>query len=216
MLGNHPQDEDIPPDNPDDFDPGLFDFFGYGHLGHGPPPPPDVPEINADAPNAADWGLWPDNVQAANGPNNNVVDVDVANLVQVPIQGEPFLELNDLINQVQADDANDAHDFDLNQPLDDDLGGRIDDLIQAAADMEEEINQVDQEQVIAMDNSDDELDGQHLPNPNNANVVEVFIPMDGDVPFQVIPNHVQEDELPGSRVPGPARELHVEHQNDEM
>jgi len=56
--------------------------------------------------------------------------------VQVPIQGEPFLELNDLVNHNDGNVC--GVDLDLNQPLDDDLGG-IEDLIQAADAMEEEM-----------------------------------------------------------------------------
>ena len=36
MLGNPRQDEDLPPENPDDFNLGFFDFFGYGQPGQEP------------------------------------------------------------------------------------------------------------------------------------------------------------------------------------
>ena len=62
MLGIQPQDEDVPPDNDDGFNPGLFDFFGYGQPGNAPPPPID-PANDHNAPVAADWGLWLDNGQ---------------------------------------------------------------------------------------------------------------------------------------------------------
>jgi len=39
MLGQAPQDEDLPPDD-DDFDPNAFFYHGFGQFGQGPPPPP--------------------------------------------------------------------------------------------------------------------------------------------------------------------------------
>lgn len=42
MLGQGPQDEDLPPDD-DDFDPNAFLYHGFGQFGQGPPPPPPNP-----------------------------------------------------------------------------------------------------------------------------------------------------------------------------
>lgn len=57
MLGEQPADEDDPPNGPDGVNPHLFDFFGYGQPGNGPPQePPNNPQ---DAPNVEGWGLWP-------------------------------------------------------------------------------------------------------------------------------------------------------------
>ena len=71
----------------------------YGQPGNAPPPPHD-PANAPNAPATAEWGLWPDNGQDNEDEVNGPVDAaEAANLVQVPIQGEPFLELNDLVNQ---------------------------------------------------------------------------------------------------------------------
>ncbi|KAG2539614.1 hypothetical protein PVAP13_9NG466914 [Panicum virgatum] len=203
MLGQQPQDEDIPPDNNDDFNPGLFDFFGYGQPGNAPPPPHD-PANAPNAPAAAEWGLWPDNGQDNEDEVNGPVDpAEAANLVQVPIQGEPFLELNDLVNQNDGNVG--GVDLDLNQPLDDELGG-IEDLIQAVDAMEEEMAQVQEEQTILddqSDNSEGNLADHPLLNLNNDIEVNVFIPMDGDVPLQLIPDEIHEDELLGDPLPNP-------------
>lgn len=57
MLGAQPQDEDFPPD---DLDPNLFEFFGFGQPGQGPHPPPDGPsaQFPADQGNQV-WAPWP-------------------------------------------------------------------------------------------------------------------------------------------------------------
>ncbi|CAN6177579.1 unnamed protein product [Urochloa humidicola] len=63
MLGAHGGDEDQPP-GPDDVQPQLFDFFGFGQPRNAPqqPNPNAAPADNADG-----WGLWP---QAPVAPNN--------------------------------------------------------------------------------------------------------------------------------------------------
>lgn len=55
MLGAQPEDEDEPPIDPDDINPNLFDFFGYGKPGQGPFIGP-LPNPNV-GPNADNWGL---------------------------------------------------------------------------------------------------------------------------------------------------------------
>jgi len=60
--------------------------------------------------NAAGWGLWPE--------QQNEASVNVQ--APPPQPGEPFLKMNDLIQPQNLD-------LDLNEPLDDDLGG-IEDL----------------------------------------------------------------------------------------
>lgn len=42
MIRAQPADEDEPPNDPDDVNPHLFDFFGFGQLGNGPPQEPNV------------------------------------------------------------------------------------------------------------------------------------------------------------------------------
>ena len=107
--------------------------------------------------------------------------------MQVPIQGEPFLELNDLVNQNDGNVG--GVDLDLNQPLDDELGG-IEDLIQVADAMEEEMAQVQEEQIILEDDQSDNSEGNLADHPllnlNNDIKVNVFIPMDGDVPLHLM------------------------------
>jgi hypothetical protein len=62
MLGINAADEDVPP-APDDLQPELFDFFGFGqpHLGNAPVNEPNEHnnmDVQQDAQGA--WGLWPD------------------------------------------------------------------------------------------------------------------------------------------------------------
>jgi len=90
--------------------------------------------------------------------------------------------------------------------LDDDLGG-IEDLIQAADAMEEEMAQVQEEQIILEDDQSDNSEGNLADHPllnlNNDIEVNIFIPMDGDVPLQLIPDEIHEDELLGDPLPNP-------------
>lgn len=101
MLGEQPADEDIPPENPDDVNPNLFDYFGFGQPGQGPV---DNPNPNPIAgPQVDGWGLWPEQPIGPHNPNQQV--------------GEPFLELNDL-QPNQLDEVPD-----LNMAPEDDQGG---------------------------------------------------------------------------------------------
>jgi len=51
LLGAQSQDEDFPPEDPDDVDPNLFDFHGFG-------PPHNPFEANpANGPDVA-WAPW--------------------------------------------------------------------------------------------------------------------------------------------------------------
>lgn len=62
LLGAMPQDEDLPPGNPnlpDDFDPNQFHFFGFGQPGQGPPQPPPGAGLNVEHLNAIGWDVWP-------------------------------------------------------------------------------------------------------------------------------------------------------------
>jgi len=91
--------------------------------------------------------------------------------------------------------------------LADDLGG-IEDFIHAAAELDSENLQDDhiahEEQVIEVDALSDDYDGimknQLLPDLNHNQEVDVFIPLDGDVPLQLIPDEIQEEDLLGSPV----------------
>lgn len=114
MLGEQPADEDDPPIDPDDVHPDLFDYFGFGQLGQGPPPPEND---HMDGPNADGWGLWPDQVQGPQLPQGQ-------NLPNHPARGEAFLEVNDL-QQVEQPEEQDL--LDLNMAPLDDLGG-VEDL----------------------------------------------------------------------------------------
>jgi len=49
LIGGLPQDEDFPPDDPANLQPGFFDFFGFGQPGDGP--------AHAHQNNAANFGL---------------------------------------------------------------------------------------------------------------------------------------------------------------
>jgi hypothetical protein len=92
MLGGLGHDEDIP-SGPDDLQPELFDFFGFGQQGPGPnphlQPHQQLPEPAHEGQEGG-WGLWPQ------GPG---------------AQAQQDAEI------VQAIPAAQPLNFDLNQPL---------------------------------------------------------------------------------------------------
>lgn len=116
MLGAQPAEEDDPRTDPADVNPGFYDLFGFGQPGQGPP---FGPHLNPhDGPVAAGWDLWPKQQQMDQHMNNPLPPVNPTldnAAIPVAVPGEPFLELNDLIN---AQDL----PFDLNEPVQDDLG----------------------------------------------------------------------------------------------
>ena len=167
----------------------MFEFFGFGQSGAGPSNIAANAEVNQeindndngigpnDQPMAEGWGLWP----------NQQDQQAVNNLVQVPIQqGEAFLEMNDLI---QAPEIN----LDLNEPLDDDLGG-IEDLLHAAENLDEQPPFKPQpEDIIIEDiNSDAESDDQAIPVNEPVNV-EVFIPLEPINPEEIHPDELMDE-----------------------
>jgi hypothetical protein len=68
-LGGVPPDEDIPPNGPNDIQPTLFEFFGFGQPGQGP-------HQNADDANQND------NANDVAGNGNEPMDADVPVLPQ--------------------------------------------------------------------------------------------------------------------------------------
>ncbi|CAL5032120.1 unnamed protein product [Urochloa decumbens] len=112
----------------------------------------------------------------------------------MPQQGVPFVELNDLNQDIEQNVG-----FDLNQPMEEDLGG-IDDLMLGAGQQNEVEAPVqgNHEQVIDEGMPSDESGNQVpalLPDLNEVNQVEVFIPMHEGVPLQIIPDEVQMKDL---------------------
>jgi hypothetical protein len=95
MLGQGPQDEDLPPDD-DDFDPNAFLYHGFGQFGQGPPPPPP----NLPAPfilehlQAMGWQAWPLQPVQGQDLNNDVEEPPLVPLVPMnppdvqPIQNQ--------------------------------------------------------------------------------------------------------------------------------
>ena len=157
-LGGGPPDEDAPPNGPDDIQPNLFEFFGFGQPGNGPGANDNNQVDNAEGNvneganagqgeqpmDAEGWGLWPE--QEATAVNVNDVALN-DNIVVVPVlqqQGEPFLELNDLIqpqnnelylNVPLENDHGDLYEFEnlaavLDQPI---LGPQPEDVIDEGA-----------------------------------------------------------------------------------
>lgn len=196
MLGGGAQDEEIPP-GPDDLQPNLFDFFGYGQPGHGPNAMQgfqgqqvnQVDDHIDEIGNAvAGWGIWP------NAPNQMAQQQDIELNAQ-PIPGEPFLELNDIINE-----ANNNNPVDLNFPPPEDLGG-LDEYIPEPDIIMAEDQGGGNVQIIA----DDDLPEIALPEVgiglqeqglNNINL-EVFIPMEDGHQLLDIGDEINEDELLG-------------------
>lgn len=102
-------------------------------------PPNDAPNqnLNANPGPAPQWGLWPDGPEPqddapfirppVNPQEPQQIEQEPQFSAQAPVND--FLEMNDL-----AVNGN-ILDFDLNMPVDEDMGG-IDNLIQAAEDLE--------------------------------------------------------------------------------
>lgn len=186
MLGAAPTDEDLPPQDPDDMQPHLFDFFGYGQPGPGPlqAPPQD------DALAAEEWGLWPEQPPNQQHPAHHNGDNMAIDQV---VAGEPFLELNDLI---QPQDVNNVAmaDFDLNEPLPDDLGGvddiLPDDILQNLVPPQPQVP----EHVIDASSESSESEGDApIFNLNEPVHVEVFLPQ-----VQMMPDEIPEEDLMSS------------------
>ena len=110
MLGGGAQDEEMPP-GPDDIQPNFFQFFGFGQPGNGPngqlgfhenrvnQVPLGDNNIGGDN-QAENWGIWPnDQSPVAQVPVAHVPVAQQPVGLEQPIPGEPFIELNDLINQ---------------------------------------------------------------------------------------------------------------------
>ena len=128
MLGGGPRDEEQPPD---DVDPNLFDFFGYGQPSNAGQANEGYNNNNQDAnPGIApQWGIWPDGPEGqddapfigppmnAKGPAapNNENPQPAPNPV-IPMAND-FLELNDMVPN------GNVLDFDLNMAVEEDLGG---------------------------------------------------------------------------------------------
>lgn len=189
VLGEQAPDEDNPPDV--DVNPNLFDFFGYGQHGQGPAPPAE-PD---NAPNAEGWGLWPqpDNQAPQHGPHQPM-NQQLQPQDQGPIAGEPFLELNDLLQPMEEQ-------FDLNMALDDDLGG-LDDLAPLDHDMAEnpnlDLNNVEPpEDIIAVSSPSSMAASPPLFDLNKPTEVDVmvFIPMVNGEQLMINPHEIGEDEL---------------------
>ncbi|CAN6177127.1 unnamed protein product [Urochloa humidicola] len=205
MLGGGPGDEDQPP-APDDLDPSLFHFFGFGQPGQGANNQVGDDHMNVEggqqegmAGNLQNnevqgWGNWPD------GPQGQQLPEPFIGPMPPPHQqpGVPFFELNDL--QQQEGNGN-GIGFDLNQPMEEDLGSIVD-LAQDVAPLvaEGNLQVLNPEQVIdegiPSDDSVNQLPAP-LPDLNEVNQVEVFIPMNNGSPLQMIPDEVQPEELMG-------------------
>src|SRR5688572_28338226 len=108
MLGGGPADEGQPPD---DVEPTLFDFFGYGQPSGNAANNLNVANRLANQEQAPQWGLWPDGPQAEGdgpfiGPHEAHEDPDVLIVQALPA---PNLANNDLAGNDQG-----VLDIDLN------------------------------------------------------------------------------------------------------
>lgn len=198
MLGALPVDEDDPPNDHDDINPNAFDFFGFGQPGNGPVfgPPPDP----AVGPHADGWGLWPDqhNPDQEQPPNQHL-NLGAAGVGNV-LPEEDFLEINDHLQGAGAH-------FDLNIPLQGDLGELEDNPDLVPAFVEAPVQVIVPQQVIeASSDSSTPSDGPAiaLPDLNMEPVeVDIFIPMDEDgFPLQINPDEIQEEQLLGNSMSG--------------
>ena len=199
LLGGGPPDEEDPPNGPDDVQPQLFEFFGIRQPGHGPHANP-VDSGNQVADNnvavneneqennqdnqpmeAEGWGLWPE--QQLDGPAIG------------PQPGEPFLEMNDLAQQQE-------NAFDLNEPLEEDLGG-IEELIQAADNWNAQQDLQHPEQIIDAGIFIEEQNPPVIEQDLNKQV-EVFIPQDQFNPYDIneddLMDHDSDGEIPQENI----------------
>lgn len=216
LLGGGPQDENLPP-GPDDLNPNIFDFFGYGQQGnepngqHGfhdqqmnqnqnavqgaPGGGQDDAPMEVEGNVAAGWGLCPD-VQPPLVQQNEMVPIVAPQPEHGPVvipqrvQGEAFLELNDFM--INNNEGN-LGDFNLNFPPPEDMGD-LDELNVVQDDMEIGGPVVPNEQVIAEEDLPPILQAEPVIAANNLDV-EVFIPMEDGHPLLDIGEEVQEDEL---------------------
>ena len=102
-LGGGPPDEDAPPNGPDDIQPNLFEFFGFGQsIGpHGasaanqqnetqqnnePQAQNQAQEIQAqDQALTHNWDLWPEQQPIIQVMANDAANHDANNVVDVPV-----------------------------------------------------------------------------------------------------------------------------------
>nr|TKW22691.1 hypothetical protein SEVIR_4G244800v2 [Setaria viridis] len=171
MLGGGPADEGQPPD---DVEPTLFGFFGYGQPSANAANNPNVPNQLVNQEQAPQWGLWPDGPQAEGdgpfiGPQEAHEDPDVPIIQALPA---PILA-----NNAPADNAPGLLNIDLNMAIDDDLGG-IENNEQPHDDLVEEPHADDNNQVA----------GQ-------VELVEVFIPQANGQPNHMVQDEINENDL---------------------
>jgi hypothetical protein len=141
------------------------------------------PNQQVNDPNLPANGVIPNALDQAGAQNNFAANVVQVLIVAQQLPGEPFLELNDLIQAPGID-------FDLNQALEDDLGG-IEDLNQAVDNLEG--NQVVVEGPVQIIDACVFIDEE--PTAINQiqlqdNHVEVFIPN-----HPIMPEEIQVEEL---------------------
>nr|TKW30157.1 hypothetical protein SEVIR_2G016600v2 [Setaria viridis] len=178
LLGVGPEDENQPPD---EVDPLLFDFFGYGQPSNaGNHNVPGAMPVQAPA---QQWGLWPEGPQGQNDapfigpqlpPDVPIVQGLPANQEQqVPPQED---NLDALVQEVHPN-------------------GGIDNLIQAAANQGADDHMEDNMQII--DGTDSS--GSEGHPPHNFNIeppqVDVFIPQDNGQPLHMVQEEINENEL---------------------
>ncbi|CAL5096288.1 unnamed protein product [Urochloa decumbens] len=135
-----------------------------------------------------EWGQWPNN-QGGNGQEN---EVPIGPQPQQVPEG-PALLLNDMAQPVVL-----ALGVDLNQPLENDLGG-IENMAPEIVAPAQPMVDVQAQVIDGGDPSEGSDQPALLPDLNEVNNVEVFIPMDNEIPLQVMPDEVQEEELMGSQ-----------------
>ncbi|CAN6342947.1 unnamed protein product [Urochloa humidicola] len=234
MLGGAPGDEEQPP-GPDDFQPNLFHFFGYGQPGQGPPqngPGNQTQGNNAanpshgnQAPNQQGnvaggahaqglWGQWQNN-------NVNLAEQHLGDQGPVNVNAEEFIGpmpldepqvagigngngnpqnglLEPVLQELPPQAQNGIGKVDLNIPMEEDQGDdeELDEIIQVDEMVAQ--NALHQEaNIIEGDTSSDSEQHQpFLPDLNQAIDVHVFIPMENGAPLQVMPDEIQEEELP--------------------
>nr|TKW20953.1 hypothetical protein SEVIR_4G194400v2 [Setaria viridis] len=192
LLGVGPEDENQPPD---EVDPHMFDFFGYGQPSNA---------VNRNVQGAGN-GAMP-----AHGPAQQW---EVPIVQALPANQEQHVPSHDANQDALVQDANtNGLDFDLNMVVDDDLGG-IDNLIQAADNQGAEDPMEDNMQII---DGTDSSGSDDIPphNFNNEPVqVDVFIPQNNGQPLHMVQDEVNENELLGDNQ---AQEGHHGPQNIPM
>ncbi|CAO2169256.1 unnamed protein product [Urochloa humidicola] len=139
---------------------------------------------------------------AGQGQGNENVE---GNFIGAQPQADPQpAVMQPVLQEIPLQDQNVALGMDLNLPMEEDPeeDEEVDEIIQIDEMVEENDPQGQQANIIEGSTSSDSEQHQHvLPDLNEAYEVQVFIPLEDGVPLQVMPDEIQEEDLPQNPFP---------------